>query len=96
MTRVNPLHWYHRQDHLARVVSEMRHRGAPVIRASWDAAAGVWHAREGTHRLRAALALGLTPVLVPVPWRRSEQALRRARVAASRYAHEFPRVEVRS
>lgn len=54
----------------------------------------MWHAREGTHRLRAALALGLAPVLVPVQWRRTAAALARARIAAVRHAHTFERVVV--
>lgn len=95
MIRVNPLHGYFREAHLEHVIAEMRHRGPPVLRAYHDAAAGIWHAREGTHRLRAALALGLAPVLVPVPWRRSAESLARARHAAERYGHTFERVEVR-
>lgn len=94
--RVNPLHGYYRPDHLERVIGEMRQIGPPALRASWDEEGGMWHAREGTHRLRAALALGMAPVLIPVPWRRSRDSLVRARHAAMRHAHVFPRVEVRS
>lgn len=96
MPLVNPLHWYHRPAHLERVIAEMRRRGAPVIRASWDDAAGVWHAHEGTHRLRAAAHLGLAPVLVPVPWRRSNAGRVRARYAARRNAHFFEKVVIRN
>lgn len=86
---VNPLHAYYSPAHLEHVIAEMRQRGAPVLRAHYDREAGIWHAREGTHRLRAAKALGLTPVLVPVPWRRTQAALVRARFRAARNAHAF-------
>jgi hypothetical protein len=90
--RVNPLHGYYSPDHLIHVLGEMRRLGPPVLRAAWDDQDGVWHAREGTHRLRAALALGVAPILVRVPWKRTHDA--RARVAALRYAHSFPMVRV--
>lgn len=86
---VNPPHDHHDADHLTHVVSEMRRRGRPVLRAYFDADANVWHAREGTHRLRAAKALGLVPFLIPVPWPRSHSALVRARFLAARNAHTF-------
>lgn len=86
---VNPLHWYHREAHLAEVVEEMRRRGPPRIRAYWDDVAGIWHAQEGTHRLRAAKQLGLVPTMIPVPWPRTRAALNRARHAARRHAHRF-------
>lgn len=92
---VNPLHAHYRPAHLDHVIGEMRRRGPPVLRACWDAEAGIWHAREGTHRLRAAVALGLAPVLIPVPWKRSEASRERARYAAKRNAHVFDHVEVR-
>lgn len=56
MIIVNPLHWYYRQQHVEHVRCEMMRRGAPVIRAVWDQKEKCWHARNGTHRLRAALA----------------------------------------
>jgi hypothetical protein len=52
--------------------------------------------REGTHRLRAAKALGLAPVIVPVPWRKTRAALERAGFAAIQRGHVFARIEVRS
>jgi hypothetical protein len=91
---VNPLHHYYRPEHLAHVIAEMNHRGPPVLRAHFDGE--MWHASEGTHRLRAAKILGLAPVLVPVPWRRTQAALQRARAGASRAAHVFDRVEIRA
>lgn len=91
---VNPLHHYFRPAHLEHVIGEMRRRGAPVLRAYFDGE--IWHAREGTHRLRAAKALGIAPILVPVPWPKSRSSLARARFSAPLTAHLFDRVEVRS
>lgn len=92
MILVNPLHHYYRPEHLQHVIREMQRRGPPVLRAHFDGE--VWHCMEGTHRLRAALALGLAPMLRPVPWRRSAVALERARFGAMRQSHSFPRVEI--
>lgn len=92
MTIVNPLHHYYRPAHLAHVIGEMRRLGPPRLRGYFDGE--VWHMREGTHRLRAAKALGLAPVLVPVPWRKTRAALERARFAAVRNGHVFDRVVV--
>lgn len=89
---VNPLHDYFRPAHLEHVIGEMKRLGSPVLRGYLDIEANIWHAREGTHRLRAAKALGLTPVFVPVPWGKSKAALERARFAASLYGHTFDRV----
>ncbi len=90
---VNPIHWYHRPDHLAHVIAEMGRRGPPVLRAHFDGE--IWHARHGTHRLRTSMALGLAPVLVPVPWHRTRAALVRAQHHARRHGHLFARVVVR-
>jgi hypothetical protein len=87
MIIVNPLHWYHRPQHLEHVKSEMLKRGVPTIRAHFDGQ--IWHAQEGTHRLRACLALGLVPRLVHVPWPKTKAALIRAQIAAKRNAHIF-------
>ena len=89
---VAPLHRYYRPAHLEHVISQMRVLGAPRIRAYCDGE--TWFAREGTHRLRAAKALGIAPVLVPVPWWRSRAALNRAHFAALDYGHVFPHVEI--
>jgi hypothetical protein len=89
---VNPLHHYYREDHLQHVIGEMRKRGAPRIRAYFDGE--VWHAREGTHRLRAAKALGIAPVIVAIPWWRSRAAIERARYRAIERAHNFDHVNV--
>jgi hypothetical protein len=89
---VNPLHHYYRPAHLDHVIGEMRRLGPPVLRAHFDGE--IWHAREGTHRLRAAKALGLIPVLRAVPWPKSRASLERARFSAPLTAHLFDRVEV--
>jgi hypothetical protein len=51
-------------DHLAMVMEEMKILGAPKIRAIADDRAGVIVALEGSHRLAAAQALGLSPIFV--------------------------------
>lgn len=94
-TVVTPLHAYYSPARLARVIAEMGELGAPRIRAHLDEVSGAWFAREGTHRLRAALALGVAPILIPVAWWRSRVALQRARFAAVIRGHLFPLVEIR-
>lgn len=94
MIRVNPPHGHFRPDHLDHVIGEMRRRGAPMLRASYDREADIWHAREGTHRLRAAKALDVAPVLLPVPWPHTAAALVRARFQWDRHGHVFERVEI--
>lgn len=93
--RVNPPHGYFRQEHLDHVTAEMRRRGAPVLRACWDAETSTWFCCEGTHRLRAAKILDLAPVIVPVRWHRSAAGRVRARYLANRHAHHFAHVEIR-
>lgn len=56
-------HKHYDEQHLDEVKEIMEHRGAPVIRAIWSECYGVWMAVEGCHRIRAAKALGLTPVI---------------------------------
>lgn len=56
-------------DHLKAVIDEMRGLGAPTIKAvdmtgTW----GAYVALEGSHRIRAAAALGLTPIIEEVEW----------------------------
>lgn len=91
---VAPLHRHFSPKHLIEVIGEMLHLGAPVLRAYLDAPTGAWLAREGTHRLRAAFLLGWAPVLVPIPWWRTQAALERARFAAIEYGYAFPQVLV--
>lgn len=95
MIIVCPLHEYFRPAHLEHVIREMRSRGAPVLRGTLDPVSGAWLMREGTHRLRAAKVLGIAPVLVFVPWRKTRAALERARFAAVQRGHVFERVVVR-
>jgi hypothetical protein len=51
------------KDHLETVIAEMRALGAPAIRAIADEFNNVIVALEGSHRIAAAKALGLVPVL---------------------------------
>ena len=90
---VVPPHAHFSPAHLAHVIAEMVRRGPPRIRAYLDET-GAWFTREGTHRLRAAMALELAPILVPVPWWREASALRQARFAAVLRGHAFPIVTV--
>lgn len=94
MVYVTPPHHHHDPRHLEHVIAEMRDRGSPVLRAHYDHAFQVWYCHDGTHRLRAAKALRLTPVLVPVPWWRDRRALERARYAAVQTAHAFRSVYI--
>jgi hypothetical protein len=84
---VNPLHHYYREAHLQHVIAQMHVLGPPTLRAHFDGE--VWHAREGTHRLRACKVLGYIPRLVHVPWRKTKAALVRAQIAARCNAHYF-------
>lgn len=47
--------------HLERVIGEMKTLGAPEVRAYWDGEKYI--ALEGSHRLAAAEALGMTPTI---------------------------------
>lgn len=55
-----------RPDHLADVIAAMREMGAPRVHAVW--AGEMWVALEGSHRIAAAAALGLTPEIIPVEY----------------------------
>lgn len=62
-TRVVLPHKHFDPAHLAEVTAQMQKLGPPTIRAVWDPNNQEWLAIEGSHRLRAAAALGLTPVI---------------------------------
>ncbi len=49
---------------LAKVIDQMTRLGPPEIRAWWDGEK--WIALEGSHRLAAAEALGMTPEIEPM------------------------------
>lgn len=91
---VVPLHQHFSPPRLEEVVAKMRTMGPPRIRAYYDAASSAWFTLEGTHRLRAAVILGLTPVMVPARWPRSRRALERARHAIAHRGHLFTAVTV--
>ena len=50
-------------DHLKMVMRQMEKMGAPTIRCVFMPCYHHWAALEGTHRLRAAHILGLTPII---------------------------------
>ena len=66
-TKVIPMHATE-GIHLAEVTAEMVTLGAPSIRAIWMECYGAWVALEGTHRIAAAKALGIEPVIVAVEY----------------------------
>ncbi|MDH1234504.1 MULTISPECIES: hypothetical protein [Stutzerimonas stutzeri subgroup] len=55
-------------DKLDAVKAEMTFLGAPVIKAVWMECFGHWAALEGCHRIRAAVELGLTPVIEEIEY----------------------------
>lgn len=59
-------HKHYNETHLEEVKAKMLKLGAPKIRAIWSEAYGVWMAVEGCHRLRAAEALGICPIIIDV------------------------------
>lgn len=60
------LHKHYNEAHLETVKGEMMKLGAPKIRAIWSEAYAMWMAVEGCHRLRAAEALGISPIIINV------------------------------
>jgi hypothetical protein len=67
MMEIVLMHKHFDEQHLAKVMGEMRTLGAPVIRAV-HLEGNLWVALEGCHRLRAAEKLGLVPVLEEVEY----------------------------
>lgn len=61
--QITLMHDHYDAAHLDAVIDEMRDLGAPTIKAIWVEAHGAWMALEGCHRIRAAKALGLEPVI---------------------------------
>ena len=66
MLNIVLLHRHYDDDHLAAVKNQMLKLGAPKIRCIWSEINGLWMAVEGCHRLRAALAIGITPVIINI------------------------------
>lgn len=66
--RIALVHDHYDDAKLADVIEQMRTLGSPTIRAVWMDCYGVWAALEGCHRIRAAQALGITPVIEPVEY----------------------------
>lgn len=69
MERIYLVHAHYDAAHLEHVKAEMLKLGAPTIKAFWVEAYNAWFAVEGCHRLRAAVALGVTPVINQVDCR---------------------------
>lgn len=67
-TTIALLHKHYDEAHLAKVISEMELLGAPTIKAVWMECWNMWVALEGCHRLRAAHALGLDPIIDEVEY----------------------------
>ena len=61
-------HNHYDDEHLTAVTSEMATLGAPTIKAIYLDCYGAWMALEGCHRLRAAHALGITPIIDEQEW----------------------------
>lgn len=59
-------HKHYDETHLEEVKAKMLTLGAPKIRAIWSDAYDMWMAVEGCHRLRAAAALGIRPIIIDV------------------------------
>lgn len=72
---------------------EMQRLGPPRLRGHVLPCGTVLLA-EGTHRIRASSALGLSPTIVAIPWWRSAKALDAARFAAARRGLSFSSLEV--
>ena len=60
------LHKQYNEKHLTEVSAEMKNLGVPEIRAIWSEVYGAWMAVEGSHRIRAAYELGLTPQIIDI------------------------------
>lgn len=73
MTNFALIHDHFDAAHLEAVIEEMRVLGAPTIKAVWMEVYGHWAALEGCHRIRAAAALGLKPIIDEIEY--SEQSL---------------------
>jgi hypothetical protein len=65
--KITLVHSHFDGKHLIEVMTEMLTLGAPIIRAV-DLGDGEWQALEGCHRIRAAHALGLTPIINEVEY----------------------------
>ena len=62
------LHKYYDREHLETVKKEMEQRGTPTIKAVWVDHADYYQSLEGSHRIRAAKELGITPEIEAVDY----------------------------
>ena len=60
--KISLAHNHFEMDHLVAVMQEMQELGAPTIRVMYITG-DLYQAIEGCHRLRAAAALGITPII---------------------------------
>lgn len=65
--QIQLVHDHFDTEHLSAVMSEMRVMGAPTIKAV-DIGENVYAALEGCHRIRAAIELGLQPIIEEVEY----------------------------
>ena len=63
-----PPHDHFDASHLEWIKSKMLVLGVPSIKAVWVEAYNAWVALEGCHRLHAAKALGLVPIIEPIEY----------------------------
>ena len=65
------------EEKLAEVKAEMLKRGAPKVKAVWVECQNLWFALDGSHRIRAAKELGITPEIDEIGYedKRSFEAL---------------------
>jgi hypothetical protein len=66
--KVIPPHRLPEENHLDAVTQEMERLGAPTLKAVWLDGYQAWMALEGSHRIAAAQALGLTPEIEEVEY----------------------------
>ena len=86
------LHRHYDKGHLCQVQKEMEILGAPRIRAFWNAEFDHWCAVEGCHRIRAAKALGLKPVIIALD---DEEKLKKLTLQIDGEEKEMPLGEVK-
>ena len=60
------LHKHYDKKHLENIKNEMLEMGTPEIKMIFNESQGVWMAIEGSHRLRAAKELNITPEIIDV------------------------------
>ena len=62
------LHAHFDEQHLSKIVEEMKKLGTPTIKAVWVEAYDHYAALEGCHRLRACELLGMIPEIEEIEY----------------------------